>query len=221
MQIGVSSYSFSAYMRDGKYSIYDVIDMAAEIGFEGIEFTDFGRIGELSFESRTRFVELLHAGVTRDAEAGAAVLLEMAGSASVDEVALEKDIADLIARYYERRLADINIAELLTKVLAISRTYHLRMPRDFAVMFATLIVLEGVGRDLDPNFNFTSAIAPFVQKMMKDRWRLSALSDRAEKDIRRTLGYLNVFQAILIVSYGGRREASLGLKWPCVIMRCL
>lgn len=44
MKIGVSSYSFSAYIREGKLDIYDVVDMAAEIGFQGIEFTDFGRL---------------------------------------------------------------------------------------------------------------------------------------------------------------------------------
>ena len=39
MKIGVSSYSYSRYMREGKLDIFGVIKMTAEIGFEGIEFS--------------------------------------------------------------------------------------------------------------------------------------------------------------------------------------
>lgn len=44
MKIGVSSYSFSRYLRDGVMDILGVISAAKEIGFEGIEFTDFGNL---------------------------------------------------------------------------------------------------------------------------------------------------------------------------------
>lgn len=40
MNIGVSSYSFSAYMGQQKKGIFEVIDKAAEMGFDSIEFTD-------------------------------------------------------------------------------------------------------------------------------------------------------------------------------------
>jgi sugar phosphate isomerase/epimerase len=44
MKIGVSSYSFSRYLRDEVMDIFGVISAAKEIGFEGIEFTDFGNL---------------------------------------------------------------------------------------------------------------------------------------------------------------------------------
>ena len=40
MKIGVSSYSFSQYLRSGKLDLISVIAKAAELGFEGIEYTD-------------------------------------------------------------------------------------------------------------------------------------------------------------------------------------
>ncbi len=45
MKIGVSSYSFSRYLASGTH-IFDIINMAAEIGFEGMEFTDFGSLSQ-------------------------------------------------------------------------------------------------------------------------------------------------------------------------------
>lgn len=44
MKIGVSSYSFSRYLGNGIMDIFGVINAAKEIGFEGIEFTDFGHL---------------------------------------------------------------------------------------------------------------------------------------------------------------------------------
>lgn len=39
MKISVSSYSFSSYIRGGKMTQFDTVKKAAELGFEGIEFT--------------------------------------------------------------------------------------------------------------------------------------------------------------------------------------
>lgn len=46
MKLGVSSYSFSRYIGEGKLDLYGVIKTAAEIGFEGIEFTGFSPNGD-------------------------------------------------------------------------------------------------------------------------------------------------------------------------------
>ena len=40
MKIGVSSYSFSKYMRETGANYFKIADLAKEMGFEGIEFTD-------------------------------------------------------------------------------------------------------------------------------------------------------------------------------------
>ena len=39
MKVGVSSYSYSRYLREGKLDIFGVIEKTAEIGFDGIEFS--------------------------------------------------------------------------------------------------------------------------------------------------------------------------------------
>lgn len=42
MKLGVSSYSWSRYLSEGKLDMFGVIRATAEIGFSGIEFTDLG-----------------------------------------------------------------------------------------------------------------------------------------------------------------------------------
>lgn len=43
MKIGVSSYSFSQYLSNGKLDLFGAIKKAAEMGFEAIEFTGFDK----------------------------------------------------------------------------------------------------------------------------------------------------------------------------------
>lgn len=42
MQIGVSSYSFNRYLKEGRLDLFGVVRKAAEMGFEGIEFVGLG-----------------------------------------------------------------------------------------------------------------------------------------------------------------------------------
>ncbi len=58
MKISVSSYSFDQYLRNGKISLTDTVKFAADLGFEGIEFTDLP--GE-SQENRLELAERLRA----------------------------------------------------------------------------------------------------------------------------------------------------------------
>jgi sugar phosphate isomerase/epimerase len=46
MKLGVSSYSYSRYLGEGKLDLFGVISTTAEIGFTGIEFTGFGPNGD-------------------------------------------------------------------------------------------------------------------------------------------------------------------------------
>ncbi|MHB0999934.1 MAG: sugar phosphate isomerase/epimerase family protein [Armatimonadota bacterium] len=57
MKTGVSSYSFSRYIREGVMDIFQVIETASEMGFEGIEFTDFGPKEECTTDTAIRVKE--------------------------------------------------------------------------------------------------------------------------------------------------------------------
>lgn len=152
-----------------------------------VGFTDFGRVGTMSLDSRERFIDLLRAVVDRDEESAANTLLDLASSPDIDEVSLQKDAGRLIDKYHGRELGRIDAGDLFGDALVLLRRHHLGMPNDFAVMLATLAVLEGVGLMLDPAFDFTSAVTPFVERAMRARLRPSEFADRVGQDVRRSI----------------------------------
>ena len=65
MKLSVSSYSFQQYIRSGRMTQLDTVKKAAELGFEGIEFTDLK-----PFEGATLNDQLSYAAeIRREAEA--------------------------------------------------------------------------------------------------------------------------------------------------------
>lgn len=162
-----------------------------------VGFTDFGRVGVLSNESRERFVELLRAILDRDAEAAAETFLDLASSSEVDEEALQRDCARLIDKYHGRLLGSIDITDLVSELLTLFRRHHLGIPNDFAMMLATLAVLEGVGTMLDPGFDFTAAATPFVERAVRERYRPGEVVDRIGRDMRRGLRTLERMPTML------------------------
>ena len=151
-----------------------------------VAFTDFGRVGTMSRESRERFTDLLWAAVNRDDELATDTFLALASSSHIDEAALQKEVARLIGKYHGRELGLIDPTELFGEILGLIRDHRLGVSNDFALAIATLGVLEGVGTMLDPAFDFATSATPFVEHAMKERMRPEELFERFVRGWRRS-----------------------------------
>lgn len=52
------------------------------------------------------------------------------------------------------------------------------LPSDLSMLFKALITLEGLVRQLDPEFQMVSHLTPFVRKIILDRYQPAALLER-------------------------------------------
>ena len=69
---------------------------------------------------------------------------------------LESDIAELIELYAYRPLKELEIGNLLHRIASVVAEYQLKAPRDFYLLAKALVTIEGVGKELDPEFNAVS-----------------------------------------------------------------
>ncbi|MDQ2904989.1 MAG: hypothetical protein M3Y81_15735 [Chloroflexota bacterium] len=84
----------------------------------------------------------------------------------MDRQGLERDLGQLLARYYGLALGELKVGALLKEMLTIVRTYHLQLPASFALLLKTVVMSEGMGTQLDPNFHLAEALVPYVQRMV-------------------------------------------------------
>ena len=128
---------------------------------------DFGMVGELDDDLRQRLIRLFAALITRSPDHVAAALIDLTtASTAVDRAALRDDVAPFVDRFAGLPLNDLPIGELVSGVNAILRRHRLRRPRHVALLLKTLVMAEGMGRQLDPGFRFAHVMAPFADRLL-------------------------------------------------------
>lgn len=155
-----------------------------------VGFTDFGRMGRVSEESRTRFIDLVWAAVNKDHRLATDTFLAVSRNPAADEIAVGREVARLINKYHGVKLERINFGELSAEALGLIRNHSLGVPSDFAMVLSTFVVLEGVGRMLDPSFDFAKVAKPHVDRIVKERSSPEALAARGVKAFTHALRVL-------------------------------
>lgn len=141
-----------------------------------IAFTDFGRVAALSAASRDAAIDLLLGFVYRDADLAAEALLEVSRDPGRVQIGpLRSDLDGLLGKYHGRELARIDIMEFTMEVMGIVRSHRLGMPNDFGLLMSTMAVLDGVGGQLDPDFDFVERARPFTERVAREQWTPSGL----------------------------------------------
>ena len=155
-----------------------------------IGLIDFGMVGMLTHTRRNQIVDLLHALTCMDEQALLQVLLDWSGESVVDEDRLGYDVAELLQSYDDLQLKDVKIGPLLNDITALMRHNDLVLPSDLTLLFKTLITLEGLGQQLDPEFHMIDHVTPFVERIIHQRYTPQALWERGRKSVRETLEVL-------------------------------
>ncbi len=160
---------------------------------------DCGMVGRLSEARRNEFVALLVGALRRDERAVVDALLAWTeDEEQVDLEQLASDARALIDRYHGAALERVRMGEVLEEVLEVVRGNGLYLPPDVASLLRVLLLLDGVGRALDPTFDLTAHMRPFAERLVRDRasWRralvrqareLGALVSDAPRDVREIL----------------------------------
>jgi len=155
-----------------------------------IGMIDFGMVGMLTTLRRNQIVDLLQALTRLDEQGVLQVLLDWSGESVSDEDRLAYDVAELLQNYDDLHLKDIKIGALLNDITALMRDNNLALPADLILLFKTLITLEGLGQQLDPEFHMIDHVTPYVERIIGQRYTPQALLARGRKSLRETLEVL-------------------------------
>jgi ubiquinone biosynthesis protein len=132
-------------------------------------FLDFGLMGVLMPKHRELFSKMIINFVNRDAKTLARTMLQFSPERHIENIEeLELRLHEVIEKYSYISLKDVSIGELLEEILHITYIYKLRIPSGLYLLAKTLVILEGVCRKLDPDFNMVNKIEPFTRKLVKE-----------------------------------------------------
>lgn len=144
-------------------------------------FIDFGAVGTLLPRRREELVRLGLAIASEDTGGVVDILMLWAGDPDVDRIRLEEAIAELIDRFGNVLLDQIDLSDIFQRVFALLREFHLALPPDLALVLRTLLTAEGFVRRIDPSFDITSELAPLARELMRERTSPARLRGEAGK----------------------------------------
>ncbi|MBN1485239.1 MAG: AarF/ABC1/UbiB kinase family protein [Chloroflexia bacterium] len=148
---------------------------------EVIVALDFGMVGRISRSLREQLVYLISAVLRLDAEALVKQLLRMSIVAhGVDREGLRQDLEGLLQRYAGRPLQEILAREIVQQAMDIAFRRRLRLPAELWLLGRVLAMLEGVGLQLDPDFDPFAVARPYAERFLRQTLSPAAMLERAE-----------------------------------------
>lgn len=131
---------------------------------------DFGIVGQIDDELRNYLAKLLYYLVRRDFKSMAAIHKEMGIiGPEVDIREFEDALIDIAEPIFGKSLSEINISALLWKLIETARRFDMHMQPNLLLLQKSMVVVEGVGRELYPQLNVWSVARPFILRLMKKR----------------------------------------------------
>lgn len=136
-----------------------------------IGLIDFGMVGILDERRQEHLADLLINIEHQDADRLVDVFLDLGVTRKrIDRVLFRRDIEHLLSTYWGLPLSDLRISAVLNDVFTIMRRHHLHLPSNLALLFKTVIMIEGLGVNLDPDFRLTSALEPYAERLVLRRY---------------------------------------------------
>src|SRR6185369_76653 len=140
---------------------------------------DFGIMGTLSETDKSYLAQNFLAFFRRDYHRVATAHLEsgwVPPDTRVDE--LEAEIRVVLEPIFDRPLKEISLGKVLVSLFRASRRFNVQVQPQLTLLQKTLLAVEGLGRQLDPDLDLWVTAKPFLERWMRDQIGLPALQRR-------------------------------------------
>ena len=131
---------------------------------------DFGIVGTLTEFDKEYLAQNFTAFFRRDYKRVAELHIEsgwVPSNTRVDE--LESAIRAVCEPYFDRPLKEISLGMVLMRLFQTSRRFHVEIQPQLVLLQKTLLNIEGLGRDLDPELDLWNTAKPFLEKWMVEQ----------------------------------------------------
>ncbi|MBL8613161.1 MAG: AarF/ABC1/UbiB kinase family protein [Myxococcales bacterium] len=149
-----------------------------------IGLIDLGMVGRLSPELRERTIDLMIAAARKDSY-GVADALYAIGKPTkkVDMREYRAEVALLAEKYLGRPLKEIELSGLIRDLVQGAMKYGIEIPPDFMMVGKSLMTIEGIGKQLDPDLDVLGEASPYFTDLVKKRYSPERLGNELMRGV--------------------------------------
>ena len=134
-------------------------------------FYDFGMMGRLRPGIKEKLADMLAAVVAKNADQVVALLVELGVLVPTADLApVRRSVQYLLDHFLDKpfssKLDEISVAAISEDLYELAYEQPFRFPATFTFVLRALTTLEGLGKGLDPEFNFIEVAKPFAEELM-------------------------------------------------------
>jgi ubiquinone biosynthesis protein len=147
---------------------------------------DFGIIGTLTETDKEYLAYNFIAFFRRDYKRVAELHIESGWVPPGTRVgALEGAIRAVCEPQFDRPLKDISLGQVLLRLFQTSRRFNVEIQPQLVLLQKTLLNIEGLGRQLDPELDLWTTAKPFLERWMNEQVGWRGLAARLEREAPR------------------------------------
>ncbi|MBC7259370.1 MAG: AarF/ABC1/UbiB kinase family protein [Chloroflexi bacterium] len=152
---------------------------------------DFGMVGYMNPADQIALARLFVSTVRRDTAAVVDELIRMeAVGYGANRVALQRDLDRLVHKYQDVRLGEMRVSELWDDILPMVFRHRVRLPSEYWLLAKALVMMEGLGAKLAPDFSILTVAEPYVRDLAARLVSPTAIFTRATSGFQEWLELL-------------------------------
>jgi predicted unusual protein kinase regulating ubiquinone biosynthesis (AarF/ABC1/UbiB family) len=132
-------------------------------------FYDFGMMGQVQPVTREKLMDLFFGVAQKDGDRVMVALIQLGALAeSGDMGAVRRSIQYMLDHFMDQPFEDQSITAISDDLYEVAYDQPFRFPATFTFVMRAFSTLEGVGKGLDPDFNFMEVAQPFAMQLMSN-----------------------------------------------------
>jgi predicted unusual protein kinase regulating ubiquinone biosynthesis (AarF/ABC1/UbiB family) len=130
-------------------------------------FYDFGMMGRIKTNVREQLMETLFGIAEKNSARVVASLVELGALSPVDDMGpVRRSVQYMLDNFMDKPFENQSVASISDDLYEIAYDQPFRFPATFTFVMRAFSTLEGVGKGLDPEFNFMEVAKPFALQIM-------------------------------------------------------
>ncbi len=183
-QIGLNAY-LKQILEDGFFHADPHPGNILLLENKQIVFIDFGSVGQMMVSEKEELENLIINFLLKDARRIIKNVKKLAISYNIkDEKALERDIHEIFTHLNNSSLKEINAGAILNRLKSILANNNVLMPEYIYLLMRGITLIEGIGKQLNPELNISDSIQPYIIKTAGKRFSPDNVAQKAFKNIR-------------------------------------
>ncbi|MGH7998333.1 MAG: ABC1 kinase family protein [Brasilonema sp.] len=130
-------------------------------------FYDFGMMGRIKTNVREGLMETLFGIASKDGTRVVQSLINLGALAPVDDMGpVRRSVQFMLDNFMDKPFENQSVAAISDDLYEIAYDQPFRFPATFTFVMRAFSTLEGVGKGLDPEFNFMEVAKPYAMQLM-------------------------------------------------------